>query len=304
MNKYIVGLDGGGTKTLAVLYDEKGFELSRKIGKFSNFNINEAQAKRNLEILLDDLLQTVDKAKPLFIQMGISGYSGLKDKKQYENYLSTRYHAKVSIESDALIALYAIKKNESDQVILIIAGTGSVLMFSDQSKFEQIGGYGQLLGDEGSAYHLSISALKHILNEHENNKAYCPMSRAIMLAINASDNHDVKNFVYQHEKSEIAALSGHVISNLANQGDKDAIALYKAEAMALVKQAMAAYKKMDHPKTVIVGIRGSFIKENPLVSQIIVNELKRKISGFKLDDGQIETVKGAYYLALKRLVEV
>ena len=55
MNKYIIGVDGGGTKTIAVLYDNHGQELKRVTGDFSNFNIDIVKAKKHLEILLDEL---------------------------------------------------------------------------------------------------------------------------------------------------------------------------------------------------------------------------------------------------------
>lgn len=304
MNKYIIGIDGGGTKTLAVLYDEHGNELKRVCGDYSNFNIDQVKAKKHLEDLLDELSNDLEKPRELYIQMGISGYSGLPNKAIYESYLSEKYEAKVSIESDALIALYAIKKEEDSNAILIIGGTGSVLIYSDGERHEQIGGYGQLLGDEGSAYHLVITALKHILNEHEHNIPYSPLSLAIMDYIGVSDNHGVKTYVYQHEKTEIASLSRDVIAKAAEKGNEDAIALFKNEALALVKQALAAYKKMKQPKEVWVGLRGSFIEKNDLVYQTIVKLLEHEIKGFNLDQGDIETVKGAYFLARHKFLEV
>ena len=228
MSKYIIGIDGGGTKTLGVLYDIKGNELEKSIAGFTNFNINIDKAKANMLVVLDELTKNIKKEDELFIQMGISGYSKIKDRKAYETEIEQRYHCTASLESDALIALYDVKKDEKINVIMIIGGTGSVLMYSDQYRLEQIGGFGHLLGDEGSAYHLSISALKTVIDEYEESSEFDGFATDILKHLDLKDQFDVRDYVYGNDKTTIASLA-KFISKLALKGDTKAIQLIEEE---------------------------------------------------------------------------
>src|SRR3989339_456546 len=131
MSKYIIGIDGGGTKTLGVLFDIDGHELKRVEFGFSNFSIDEDIAKANVEKTIEALEKDLENDRELFIQMGIAGYSKIKKSTQYVKSLEKKFNALVDLDSDAIIALYSVKQNKNVNVIMVIGGTGSVLMVSD-----------------------------------------------------------------------------------------------------------------------------------------------------------------------------
>jgi N-acetylglucosamine kinase-like BadF-type ATPase len=300
MNKYIIGIDGGGTKTLGVLYDIKGNEIKRSVSGFTNFNIDLNKAKANMLEVLDDLTKDIKPSDELFIQMGISGYSKIKDKKAYEDDIGKRYHAKASLESDVLIALYDVKKDQEVNVIMVIGGTGSVLMYSDRYNLEQVGGFGHLLGDEGSAYHLSISALKLIISTYEDINRYDEFSKKILNHLNIQDQFDVRDYVYSHDKTMIASLA-KFISQLALDGDEKAKKLIIDEAKHLARQTIKAYLKLKENDKVIIALRGGFLTNAPFVKEALIKELKMSIKDFEINQSTKSPVKGAYYLSLLKL---
>jgi N-acetylglucosamine kinase-like BadF-type ATPase len=300
MNKYIIGIDGGGTKTLGVLYDIKGNEIKRSVSGFTNFNIDLNKAKANMLEVLDDLTKDIKPSDELFIQMGISGYSKIKDKKAYEDDIGKRYHAKASLESDVLIALYDVKKDQEVNVIMVIGGTGSVLMYSDRYNLEQVGGFGHLLGDEGSAYHLSISALKLIISTYEDINRYDEFSKKILNHLNIKDQFDVRDYVYSHDKTMIASLA-KFISQLALDGDEKAKKLIIDEAKHLARQTIKAYLKLKENDKVIIALRGGFLTNAPFVKEALIKELKMSIKDFEINQSTKSPVKGAYYLSLLKL---
>ncbi len=300
MSKYIIGIDGGGTKTLGVLFDIKGTELKRVESGFSNFSIDEEIAKRNLEKTIEELTKDLDSDQELFIQMGIAGYSKIKKSTQFIKSLEKRYNATVDLDSDAIIALYSVKQDKNVNVIMVIGGTGSVLMVSDGDESNMVGGFGHLLGDEGSAYHLAITALKKIIEEKESHHQLSQLSNLILKEIEALDYSDIKNFVYNNNKSDIARLA-KFIAQCALEHDLDAIELLKQEGKHLAKQTINAYNLSKRSEKVIIALRGGFLLNAPFVKETLIEELKMSLKNFEIDIYPIEPVIGAYYLGFLKL---
>lgn len=83
---------------------------------------------------------------------------------------------------------------------MVLGGTGSVIIAYVNDKIHFIGGYGPLLGDEGSSYHLVIEELKHIINQFEEKKKITDLTKALLNKIEAKSYTDIKAFVYNNTK--------------------------------------------------------------------------------------------------------
>ena len=300
MSKYIIGVDGGGTKTLGVLYNLEGLEIKRHVSGFSNFNINYDQATQNLCDVLDHLTKDLKQTDDLWIQLGISGYSKIREKESFEDALGEKYHAKVSLESDVLIALYDVKRSLNGNVIMVIGGTGSVVMYSDQNRLEQIGGYGHLLGDEGSAYHLSITALKDVIDVFEDQGNYDTFGKLILEHLNVKHHFGLRDFVYANEKTKVAEISAF-INEIATLGNEKAIKMIKDEAYSLAKQTNRAYLKMNSKEHLIIALRGGFLTKSTLMKNTFLEYINKSIKDYELNESNESPVKGAYYLSLLKL---
>jgi len=300
MNKYIIGIDGGGTKTLGVLYNFEGVELNRVEFGFSNFSMGEAEAKQNIEKTLHELCKNLEEDRELYIQMGVAGVSKLREQNLYKAKLEAMFNAQVSLDSDALIALYSVKKDQDVNVILVIGGTGSVLMIGEDDHVQIVGGFGHLLGDEGSAYHLVTSALKKIIEDKESNQPDTDLSLQILKEIKAPDYQAIKDFVYNENKKTIAGLSRFIANRALNQ-DPDAIELFIQEGQFLAKQTLNAYHKIKNKQDVIIALRGGFLLSAPYVKETLIKELGKHIKDYQIDVHQVEPVIGAYYLGFLKL---
>ncbi|MCF7925333.1 MAG: hypothetical protein K9L26_02265 [Candidatus Izimaplasma sp.] len=296
MSNYIIAIDGGGTKTLGVLYTLDGIEEKRVIHGFANFSVDELATQLNLKKTIDDLIKDVDTSNILGIVMGVAGVSKLSNKAQYIRNLEHKYHTKVIIVSDAEIALYSIKKDTDNCVIMVLGGTGSAVMLNDETGTNIIGGFGHILGDEGSGYHLAITALRKIIGQYENNQKISELSKEILKHLDITNYVKIKRFVYNNKKSEIAKLS-LFISKYAIQGNDEAKRLFVFEGKHLARQTILAYKKLDTCQKVTIGIRGGFLQNAPLVKETFVNELEQNNIDFDLDESKVEPIIGAFYLA-------
>ncbi|MDA3931326.1 MAG: hypothetical protein PF513_01165 [Tenericutes bacterium] len=300
MKTYIIGVDGGATKTLGVLFDLNGKEIKRVVKGFGNFSVNTQETIDHLYEVIDSLISEIDKTSLAMIQVGIAGYSNYPEKEVLIRNIIKRYKVIVSIVTDAEIALNSVKRNRNKNVIMILGGTGSVVMYDNQDEIQLIGGFGHLLGDEGSGYHLAITALKNIINQFEERQEITPLSKSILKEIDALEYSEIKNFVYNNQKIEIAKLS-KFISEHAIKGDEEAINLFKNEGILLAKQAIKAYRAMNTLEEVIIGIKGGFLLNAPYVKEALMSELNKNNIKFKMDESSVEPVFGAYYLAISHI---
>lgn len=298
--KYVIGIDGGGTKTLGVLFDSNGVEVNRVLKGFSNFSVDTIKSISNIFDCIHELIRDIDSLDILCIQLGIAGYTNFEGKEHLISKLKQEFQTKVYITTDAEIAYYSVKQNYKQTAIMVLGGTGSVVTLEKNNETKMIGGFGHILGDEGSAYHLSIQALKNVIKQFEEQQKITVLSSEILNHLNLKDYNEIKNYVYNREKREIAKLS-KFIAKLAKEGNQEAKMLFVDEGVSLAKQTINAYNHIDTLDEVVLGLRGGFLLEAPFVKETMIYVLDKEDVNYKLDEKYLEPVQGAYYLALKHL---
>jgi N-acetylglucosamine kinase-like BadF-type ATPase len=301
MDSYIIGIDGGGTKTRGVLFDDCGAIIKEVIEGPSNIMANEKTAILNIEKTLNQLFSTITASQVKSIHIGLAGASRYPHHEAFIKHLSKQYSVSdIQLTSDIEMALQAIPAHLNQSVILVISGTGSSVMSKDQHKTFMIGGYGHLLGDEGSAYHVVIEAFKFIINEHDEAKLTSSFSRDILKKLKLSDVESIKTLVYGRDKAEIAQLS-KVISNLAEEGDSIAIGLLKSEGKQLGIQVIRAYERLKYKDNVIIALKGGFIEQAPYVKESMIKHISKIISTFTVMEKTPDPIFGAFQMSKKSL---
>jgi N-acetylglucosamine kinase-like BadF-type ATPase len=303
MRKLIIGIDGGGTKTCGVLYNEKGEEHLRAEFGFSNFSIDQEVAIKNIHKTIEALLVERQKDDEVILIMGISGASKLTHKKSFIEELEKTYQLSAELVTDAHIAIHSIDKKEDEHVIMAIGGTGSAVMILEGDDYQLIGGYGYLLGDEGSAYHLVIQALKKMTDHFDRGLSMTPLLSHMMRVMNVNNREDLVNFVYQSRKTELAQLAKN-ISDLAVASDKEAHDLLINEGRLLAEQVLIAASRFKKKTKIRIALRGGFIINAPFVKESFIDELSAHLDNFVMEEHPNEAVLGAYRLGIKKLFEV
>lgn len=154
----VISIDVGGTKTQAVLYDENGQvlqELSLSSCHFMNAQEEEIKVRLK-QCLLDDEAEIV---------IGYAGYERNEELRQkIDTVVQEVFQGHpVHIMSDVKMAL--LGSLEGQDGILVILGTGSVVMKKKQDTVTCTGGWGYLLGDEGSGYSIGLKALQKFVKQ-------------------------------------------------------------------------------------------------------------------------------------------
>lgn len=299
---YIIGIDGGGTKTEAVAYTLEGKELSRALTGFSNVLIDKKEAIKNIITAIDEcnlkIANSLENNNCLAIYLGIAGGESEEVSSFVTRTLTNRYGVKVKAVNDAVIALASLLKGEDG--ILTISGTGSISYGVRQGKVKTAGGWGHLLGDEGSGYFIAIEALRLITLEEDMDKYPSNLSKALLKEMGIENRKDIINFVYGSPKGEIAALVPVVVS-CAQQGESDAIEILKRGGRELAKTTLIVYESLGFKGHVAIGIKGSILTKISMVREEFENTLKESINQVTIINEEVSPTLGAYYLALKEL---
>ena len=303
MSDKLIGIDGGGTKTLGVVYNLDGTEQTRIEKGFANFSVDVSKTKQHIESCIDALMATLNATDTVrHIQLGIAGLSALNDPNAYAQMLSHRYNTSVDLVTDAVLALHSIQRDVDQGVIMIVSGTGSVVMADEAGETTVIGGYGHLLGEEGSGYHLAIQALKQLIAEQENGQPTSSLSKRLADHLALNRREDLIQFIYRGKKQDIARLA-LIIAKEAKAGDLKARQLFEEEGRYLGKQTWNAYKKLQTKQPPIIALRGTFLMQAPFVKHTLMEFLQTHIKQFIVDDEPVEPVIGAYYLGQSKLAK-
>lgn len=291
---YIIGVDGGGTKTEAVAYDLDGNVLKTSLKGFANLLNNKEEALNNIHDSIKELVDEYGQENLKGLYLGIAG-SEAGDNEQLIKEVADRFFKDSVVMNDGELALRAMLKGEDG--ILTIAGTGSISFGVNKDKRFRCGGWGHLLGDEGSAYKISIDAIKHMIFVKENRLPKSEFIEAIMNEIGIDSEDDVIGFVYSSTKDEVAKVAP-VVSKFAENGDRVAIEIMEKEGLALAKTTENTFKGLGF-ESCSIGLVGGVIRKSKIVRDVFESYLLKNINVVEFVESQVSAAKGAYYIYKK-----
>jgi N-acetylglucosamine kinase-like BadF-type ATPase len=180
-----VGLDLGGSGTRAALGDALGNVLATGRGGSSGY-LGGAAGRRAMARALDAALAPIApliSSQPVVIHAGVRGLSLPGRRETLALELSARFpQADVRISNDALVALWAGLAGQPG--IAVLAGTGSIaLARSADGREGRAGGWGYLLGDEGSGFWLGREALAAYLRMLEGRASTSTLTDLVATAL-------------------------------------------------------------------------------------------------------------------------
>ena len=260
-----IGIDAGGTKTLGILYKENQ-AIDRVKGEMGNPIVNFDIAVNNVVQVIENLLlkNKLNYSNISHISIGMAGASTLLP--ELTSALKEKLQCNFSIESDLKMSHIATFKNKDGN--LFIAGTGSSLLCRKNGQFIQKGGWGHILGDEGSGYWIGKQILKTYINFLDYNES--PMDFLDLLPIIQQffpNRQSIINTVYNSPKTEVAKLATLYLNYNNN--------LFLASiAQQAGKDIAKALLSCNQENNITVAFEGSVIKNNSHVLNSVLNEIE------------------------------
>lgn len=161
---YVLGIDGGGTKTTGIIATSKGEILAKTTVGGTNINsAGKPAVQKELQKLVTNLKELAPDnfllVKRVFA--GMAGAGNITNQEALKTMLLPLFSPEVSItiDHDAITALYSGTIGKPG--VVQIAGTGAITYGVNQT-FERarVGGWGHLFGDQGSGYAIGRDALE------------------------------------------------------------------------------------------------------------------------------------------------
>lgn len=293
--KYVIGVDAGGTKTEAVAYSLQGEHIQKSVTGFGNLLNDSETALNNIEESIKNIVCNLAESDLDGIYIGAAGAEVDINAELIKQKISSSFNVNVEVMNDAEIALKA--KLKGDDGILTIAGTGSIAFGINNGISSKCGGWGNLLGDEGSGYKIAIDAIKQMIKEEEEDLEQSRLTKNILEKLNIKSVNEITKFVYSSTKDEIASLTP-IVAKLGEEGDEIARKILISEATELGKTVKKLYKKLGFKKCRIALV-GGVIRKSKVVREVFEEYLSKNINVTEIIDNDISPTKGAYYIYIK-----
>jgi len=246
----ILGLDGGGSKTLALLADATGRVLGCGTAGSSNYqNIGAAAAWAALDGAIAAAF--ADAGRPpgslAAVCLGLAGVDRPEDRELFAGWAAERFGgAPAVIANDAEIVLAA--GTPDDWGVAVISGTGSIVFgrhATRAGKMARAGGWGHILGDEGSGYAIGVAALRAVMCAFDGRGPATALTEAVLAHWGVAAPPDLVGRVYREEvgAAEIAALA-RLVDTAAGAGDAVACDILRQAGRDLALTVEAVVRRL------------------------------------------------------------
>jgi len=310
--EYVLGVDGGGSKTAVLIADLCGNEVSRVESGASNYK--SVGKKKAIENLNEGIFKAIAKLKfpgKMYFKSSCFGFAGNDASKDFNVYKEIVFNEELSshlnpektlICNDTRIGIEAWSDNKNK--IVIIAGTGSnCLGVNEKGESARASGWDYILADEGSGYSVGLNALKAIMKAYDGRGEETLLSRTVLEELKLKDVLDLPGWAYGRpfSKAKISALA-KVVCMTAGMGDKISINILadEVEEVILTISAVARKLELEDKSFDLVFVGGLFNCEK-YFKDVLISKLKERFSKIKFAPFLADPVKGAIKLAIRNL---
>ncbi|MCX7845099.1 MAG: hypothetical protein N2312_00620 [Dictyoglomaceae bacterium] len=292
--KYFLGIDGGQTKTLCIIGDEKGnivyFGKGRALDHILS-SIGPETAKSSFKESLSPF--------PLYPDMEFeSSFLGLtgvpnKDSKEAKAYYEVAKEVinskNIFVDNDSIIALTGAFSGKEG--IIVIGGTGSISLGFDGKNYARCGGFGYLFGDEGGGFQIVLQGIKIAL-KFEDGCHPPTLIREKMLR--DSSYPSIEALIRDYYAGKIdrhkIALYTKSIKEAEEEGDIYAREILVNAGRELAKLVDCVYKKLSFKEKMKVATLGG-VFNIPLVKEEFLKSLDKNI--YEIKEPEFPAIVGA-----------
>ena len=263
-----VGVDAGGTSTVAALSRDGVYRRSAIGGPANASALGSELAARTIVELVRGLLEG-DALGALYV--GAAGAGRRDVAATLETALRAAFPKTkhVIVEGDAESALRAALPTGPGAVL--IAGTGSVAYARNGTLCAQVGGDGYLLGDEGSAFAVGLSAVRLLARSYQGRVRSDETTALVERALEVTDRDGLLALVYSAplDVAKIAGLAPSVVA-FAGKGNRASVAIVRTAAEELVELLRVALVEVgliaERPA---VALAGGLLRENSVLTSLL-----------------------------------
>lgn len=317
--RLLLGVEGGGTRTVALLADENGLQLRRVESGPANLKLlTDAQLARHFRSIAARF------PKPAALCIGLAGARTRSDlarilKVSAEVWPNVPCHATDDLETALAAAEMQneecrMKKKECGRLchppsgpqpfasVLVLSGTGSCCYGKNANgKTAKIGGWGHLLGDCGSAYQIGLSALQTVVRSRDRGAAWPKLGESILRSLLLNEPEALVDWAQSAAKPEIAALAVDVFDAWKRR-DQLAAGILAGAADSLAADAVACAGRLaGRGVPVRFILAGGTLLKQPRFAELVSGRIRKLWPRGLVVSLESEGVWGAIELARRLL---
>jgi N-acetylglucosamine kinase-like BadF-type ATPase len=295
ISPYYFGIDGGGTHSRLAVCDQSGSIIKTVMGGTTNlYGANNGDVLKNLKSLFDQ----VHSYFPFY--GGCIGSAGLGRPREQE--LFREILKKVIPDVPAYVCgdgeIFLVGALSGFEGYGLISGTGSLaLSRTTDGTIKRAGGYGYLLGDEGSAYWIAHQALIRSLRSSENRDISTAMLPSLVEASALSDPADLINFVHHRASKADIALLAPIVTNFALREDPLALDILTTAAKELVLLVESVQNPLIINNQLVVS--GGVLEQDQIVRPLFKEILQQRFPDLQIVPPRGSALEGACLLGRK-----
>lgn len=301
----VVGVDGGGSSTRIYVADERAQVLFKATGEGSAVrNGAEADSADVIGALVKNAVIDAEMGHlmPRALVVGVAGVG-----REQQKIALTQELERLEIAESVVVITDAEAAMEDAFAegpgILLIAGTGSIAWGrSPAGTMQRCGGWGPVIGDEGSGAWLGRKALQVIAAAHDGREPETALTGALLTALELDDVAAIISWAAAATPADMATLAPAVLS-AAEVGDLRAntIVTMAVEELALHIRALARALFVDERAAIPVALHGGLLGKGRPMRKRLEQRLKTLVPGSVVRHQTVDAARGAVTMALRTI---
>jgi N-acetylglucosamine kinase-like BadF-type ATPase len=300
---YVLGIDAGGSKTVCYLADSRGRIVGEGRGGGANLHAHgELEVEKVLHGVIEQALGE-HSTVPAAVCVGIAGVDREDDDRIVRAMMRRLgFRTRTLVVNDALIALVASVGDHPG--VVIIAGTGSIAYgVNPDGQAARAGGWGYVLGDEGSGFWIGRKALMAVVREADGRGPRTGLTPLVLDHFGIAAVSGLVREVYEpgRHRQAVAAL-GPVVERARADGDVVAAEILRHASEELARAAASVIAQLQMRGDAFrVVLSGSIFRLIPYLVDDVTQRLAEVAPRATVERLAAEPARGALHLALNEL---
>ena len=308
-NQFVIGMDGGATKTAAMLSDLNGNVLAEETSGPSNPQVVGFEKVGEVIVgLVEELCGRAGckTSDVVSLVAGLAGAGREGDKDQVKAAIANEAQkhkvviGRVGIETDGRVALEGAFKGRPG--IIIIAGTGSFALAKDhKGATHRAGGWGRILGDEGSGYTIGRDGLNAVTKHLDGRGKPTLLTELIDRRFGLSNQEKIIGAIYR-TNFDVATVAPLVVE-AAEAKDAECQRILNKATFELFEHVRVLVNRIEESKVarakIPVAFIGSLISHENVYRRILTQKITFSMPQVSVVVPEATPTYGAVLLAIR-----